>query len=119
MTNGTLHAQLNKLLALIREEREYAKSLDMNHLRAVSEEKEQLLRTIGPLGDVDPGNQSLAAQIREENRRNAFLFWSALNWIRESMEFFGRQVAPNVYSPVGNYVSPANANSGRLLSGKV
>lgn len=119
MSHGILHAQLNKLLALIRQEREYAKNLDMDQMRAITEEKANLLKSIGPLDAVDANDQYLATQIQEENRRNAFLFWSALNWIRESMEFFGRQVAPPVYSPVGAYATSPNTNSGRLLSGKV
>jgi flagellar biosynthesis/type III secretory pathway chaperone len=111
------HAQLQRLLELICRERDCAKRCAMDEMAAVTEEKELLLRSLGALGQLDAEGRALVERIRNENRRNAYLFWSALKWVRESMSFFGQQATPVGYGARGGVVS--SANSGMLLSGRV
>lgn len=117
MESAAPHAQLQRLLELICRERECAKRCALEEMRAATEEKELLLRSLGPLAELDGEGRALAERIREENRRNAYLFWSALKWVRESMSFFGQQAAPVSYGARGGMVSVAS--SGMLLSGRV
>lgn len=117
MASKSLRDQLNHLHALIMEERECAKKLAMDELMAVSQEKEELLASLESVEYLDLQDRSLVETIKYENRRNAYLFWSTLKWIRESMEFFGKQVSPSAYNPGGKIVR--NQCGGRLLSGKV
>lgn len=117
MESTPSHAQLHRLLELILRERDCAKRCALAEMSAATEEKELLLRSLGSLGELDAEGQSLARRIREENRRNAYLFWSALKWVRESMSFFGQQATPIGYGARGGMVS--SANSGMLLSGRV
>ena len=55
--------------------------------------------------------------MQRENRRNAYLFRATLNWIQETMEFFGRKTVPATYNPRG--VAQNAAMHGRLLSGRI
>jgi hypothetical protein len=84
---------------------------------AAMNEKEQLIQVLVHVKDIDESDKPLAAQIRHENRRNAYLFKSALGWIRETMVFFGRRTVTSTYSSSA-YEVAAQVN-GRLLSGKV
>ncbi|EAT15836.1 flagellar protein FlgN [Desulfuromonas acetoxidans] len=113
----TIHEQLQALHDVIIEERECAKALDVVALQAVTQRKDALLAQLELEGDLSPEDRQLADTIRFENRRNAYLLWSALNWIRESMEFFGRKTVPDAYTPAGGMVS--KGMGGRLLSGRV
>ena len=117
MPGQTLSAQLEKLLAILIRERECAKSLEMESFHAIVREKEELLSTLQIPSELSPEESALAEQVRCENRRNAYLYWSSLKWIRETMEFFGKQVAPTSYGS-GGYMESRNFG-GRLLSGKV
>jgi flagellar biosynthesis/type III secretory pathway chaperone len=117
MDSAVPHAQLQRLLELICRERDCAKRCALEEMAAVTEEKELLLRSLGPIAELDGEGRALVARIRSENRRNAYLFWSALKWVRESMSFFGQQTTPIGYSARGGMVGAAN--SGLLLSGRV
>ena len=117
MSGQVLSSQLEKLLALLVRERECAKSLEMESFHAIVLEKEELLSTLQIPSELSPEESALAEQVRCENRRNAYLYWSSLKWIRETMQFFGKQVAPTSYGASGN-VTCGNFG-GRLLSGKV
>ena len=117
MKAGTTHEYLVQLLDVIKNERECAKSLDIRGMLAATQEKEQLISVLAHVDVIDENDKSLAAQIRHENRRNAYLFKSALGWIRDTMEFFGRKTVTSTYSAAAGEVS-AHVN-GRLLSGKV
>jgi len=117
MGGPSLREQLQRLLTVILRERECARGLDMEELQAASREKEELLAIIAPAGDMSPEDRTLAETIRAENRRNAYLFWATLTWVRESMEFFGRQVSAVSYGAHGRALCPRHG--GRLLSGKV
>lgn len=117
MVDQAIHDKLQHLHTLLLKEREYAKALAIDKMLSIAKEKERLLRDIGTIRELSPEDHSFAETIRAENRRNAYLFWSTLNWIRDSMKFFGQQVAINGYNPAGNTIS--NSYGGRLLSGKV
>ncbi|BCR06606.1 hypothetical protein DESUT3_36750 [Desulfuromonas versatilis] len=118
MNGSELRERLQRLLELILRERDCARRMAMDELQAAVAEKEAMLRSIGQPGeDADPEVRGLAERIRAENRRNAFLFWSTLKWVRESMGFFGQQAVPTGYGAAGTMVG--NANSGMILSGRV
>ncbi len=117
MNREEIHKDLVRLRDLIREEREYAKKLDMEGMSRVMEEKESLILSLNSIEELHPDNKKYALQIREENRRNAFLFGSTLNWIQDTMEFFGRKTVPVAYGQQGSTVN-FNIN-GRLLSGRI
>ena len=117
MTDQSPREQLNSLLSIIMKERECAKALAIDDMLVASQEKEELLHEMSSLENLSKSDQAIAETIRTENRRNAYLFWSALKWIRESMQFFGKQVSPTSYGSNGNIVH--NNRGGGLLSGKV
>jgi hypothetical protein len=117
MAELSLREQLQRLLSVILRERECARSLDMEDLLAASREKAALLSALGPADALSPEDRALAEAVRAENRRNAYLFWATLTWVRESMEFFGRQVAAVSYGAHGRALS--SPHGGKLLSGKV
>ena len=114
---STVHNRMQELLAVIIEEREYAKALDIEAMQQATLRKSSLLEQLDIDIQLNGEERKLAEQIRFENRRNAYLLWSALNWIRESMEFFGRKATPDSYSPAGSRVT--SIHGGRLLSGRV
>lgn len=116
MTN-TVHEKLQSLYDVILVERECAKALDLEALQQATLLKEELLVQLDLEDELSKEDRVLAESIRFENRRNAYLLWTALNWIRESMEFFGRKSSPDSYNPTGSLVS--NKNGGHLLSGRV
>lgn len=117
MRNITTHDKLLRLRALILEERQHARKLDMESLQAAMQEKEDLINFLVHLQAIDPEDQQIASEIRRENRRNAYLYKSALGWIRETMEFFGKKTVTSTYAADAGTV-PSQVN-GRLLSGKV
>ncbi len=117
MNADTTHEYLVRLLDIILEEREYAKRLDTDGMIAAMGEKEQLIQVLAHVQNIAEADRPIAARIRHENRRNAYLFKSALGWIRETMEFFGRRTVTSTYSSAAGVVS--SQVNGRLLSGKV
>jgi flagellar biosynthesis/type III secretory pathway chaperone len=117
MSNPATRTKLYQLHKLLLQEREYAKCLAVDKMLAISKQKQELIDSLDSLNAIDQEDRALAERIRYENRRNAYLFWSTLNWVRESMEFFGNKVSPCAYNAVGNTLN--KACNGRLLSGKV
>lgn len=117
MNAPDLKAKLETLLELLHEEREKAKVLDMAGLQKVVAAKEALLANLNPRPEEIAGMEDLLRKIDEENRRNAFLLWTGLNWVRDLMGFFGQAAMPQVYGGSGQ--SRALSQGGRLLSGKV
>lgn len=107
------------LHALLIQERECVISIDMEELQRVVEEKSNLLGNLLPVDEdeLTPGFLDLAEQIQQENRRNAYLFWSSLNWVRDTMTFYSRQISNPTYGGRGEQVT--TVNGGNLLSGKV
>lgn len=117
MTVRTTHEYLVRLHDVILEEREYTKMLDMESLAAVMQEKEELIQVLTHTPQLDEDDMEIAAAIRHENRRNAYLFKATLGWIRETMEFFGKRAVSSGYSANGGVTS--SKVNGRLLSGQV
>lgn len=117
MAHADLKNRLETLLELLLEEREKAKALDMAGLQQVVAQKEALLADLQPQPDEVEGLQDLLKQIDSENRRNAFLLWTGLNWVREMMGFFGKAAMPQVYGGSGQ--SRVLTQEGRFLSGRV
>lgn len=117
MNAKATHDYLVQLRDLILQERECAKTLDMDGMQTAMMAKDQLLRILENIKELEEEDKPIAAQIRAENRRNAFLFKSTLGWIRETMEFFGQKSVTSTYSQSANTV--ASQVNGRLLSGKV
>ncbi len=108
---------LEKLLEAILQERHFAKQLELDEMKRVMQEKEDIIQILSHFTKLDPEDYDIAKQVSRENRRNAFLFRSTLRWIRDTMEFFGRKSVTETYSSRANTVS-SHVN-GRLLSGKV
>jgi hypothetical protein len=117
MSPGKTHEYLVRLHDVILQEREYAKNLDIEGMTRAMGEKDELIQYLSLVQVLDEQDKPLAARIRSENRRNAFLFKSTLTWIREIMEFFGKSTVTQTYSSSA-YTVPSQIN-GRLLSGKV
>ncbi len=119
MADSDLKQRLESLLQVILQERKQAKELDMDSLQQSALEKQQLLQSIGSGLDEqsDPELQQLARRVREENRRNAYLFWLTLGWVREQMTFFGQRSAPTSYGAGAAQIS--QQRGGRLLSGRI
>ncbi len=117
MESRNTHDYLVRLKDLILVERECAKKLDMEGMQTAMLAKDELVGILGPIQDLREEDKPLAEEIRNENRRNAFLFKTTLGWIRRNMEFFGQKTVTSTYSSKAGTVA-AQVN-GRLLSGKV
>ncbi len=117
MTRDQIRLQLEQLLVLLQQERECAQALDMPGLQKVVEEKANLLGELQFSQEDVVGLEDLLRQIDSENRRNAFLLWTGLNWVRDLMGFFGNAAMPQVYGGQG-YSKTLN-EGGRLLSGRI
>ncbi|SDZ75764.1 hypothetical protein SAMN05660420_00151 [Desulfuromusa kysingii] len=117
MTHAEIKHKLETLLDLLQQEREKAKVLDMPGLQKVVAAKEELLADLQLQPEDIVGFEDLLKQIEHENRRNAFLLWTGLNWVRDLMGFFGKAAMPQVYGGTGQ--SRTISQGGRILSGKV
>jgi len=113
----TTHEHLERLLAVILAERECAKNMDTAGMNEATREKEHLLEMLRHVQRLDERDRPLAERIRYENRRNAYLFRSALAWIHDTIEFFGKRIAMATYSERGKTI--ASEVNGRLLSGRI
>jgi hypothetical protein len=119
MDRPGLRQQLADLQQLILQEREYAKALDMENLARTAEAKSRLLTLLDDeaLPGEDEQTRQLAATVREENRRNAYLFYMTLQWVRDLMTFYGQRTVPATYGAFANQVR--RQHGGRLLSGRI
>lgn len=117
MKPQTTHDYLIRLRDLILLERQCAINLDMEGMARAVQSKEEIVKILAHVKDVDESDKPLTRQIRDENRRNAFLFKSTLGWIRQTMEFFGQKTVTATYGAQANTV--ASQVNGRLLSGRV
>ena len=117
MAIGTTHQYLVRLHNLILQERESAKILDMKGMTSAMAEKAELIQILAHVKLIDEDDKAIAARIRHDNRRNAYLFKSTLGWIRDTMEFFGQKTVTSTYSP--NAYTVSSQVNGRLLSGKI
>lgn len=117
MNPQTTHDYLVRLRDLILIERHCAINLDMEGMARAVQGKEEIVKILAHVKDVDEKYKPLTKQIRDENRRNAFLYKSTLGWIRQTMEFFGQKTVTATYGAQANTV--ASQVNGRLLSGRV
>ena len=117
MSAGKTHEYLVRLRDVIIQEREFAKKLNIDEMMRVMAVKQELIQYLSLVQVLDQEDRPLAAEIRSENRRNAFLFRSTLGWIRGIMEFFGKSTVTSTYSANASTI-PMQIN-GRHLSGKV
>ncbi|NLX19588.1 MAG: flagellar protein FlgN [Desulfobulbus sp.] len=117
MERETVRSLLIQLRETIRQEREHAKALDIDAMLADVKRKEGLIHALSGVTDLHPDDRRFAHEIREENRHNAYLFRATLNWIQETMEFFGRKTVPVTYSQYAR--SQNSIINGRLLSGRI
>ncbi len=112
---------LEKLHDVILAERRAAKALSVDEMIELTDEKEQILEQVLPL--VDPANSltprqnELVQSIYTENLHNAYFFWTALKWVRDSIDFMGNAVYPASYEENGNRVK--GHCSGAIISGKI
>ena len=120
MDRVDLTAHLEELRDVILEERQAAKALAVEEMLALTEQKERLLKQILPLVDtvdlLGPREREIAETVYTENLRNAYFFWSALNWVRESVSFIGEQISCRSYEGSGSMAT--FRHSGALLSGR-
>ena len=121
LREATLSDLLEKLREVIMAERAAARSLHVDEMIELTGEKEQLLEAILPMvvqsADLSPREAELARSLYAENLRNAWFFWSALKWTRESLDFMGRAVWPASYADDGSLSK--NRHSGTIISGKI
>ena len=117
METRTTHEYLVRLRDLIYQERECAKALDIKGMIVAMNTKEEIVKVLAHVKVIDDQDKPIVKQIREENRRNAFLFKSTLGWIRQTMEFFGQKTVTSTYSASAYTV--ASQVNGRLLSGRI
>ena len=117
MDRDTVRELLLQLRDTIRAEREHAKALDTSAMMTDIKRKEVLIQSLNGAGPLHPDDRQYALDIKNENRRNAFLFRSTLHWIQDTMEFFGKKTVPITYSQYGR--SQNNTINGRLLSGSI
>lgn len=114
-----LVAKLQQLHELILRERDHARALRIEEMLAAVRQKEELLACLDLQQEAleDPQIQELARTIREENRRNAYLFWAALRWVRDLMGFFGQHTSDTLYG--AGAIPRQVTHGGALLSGRI
>lgn len=117
MDRETVRDLLTQLRDAIRDEREHAKALDMEAMLADVRRKEALISALGAVREVHPDDRDFAREVQRENRRNAYLFRETLNWIQDTMVFFGKKTVPTTYSHRGT--TQNTVINGRLLSGRI
>ena len=116
--NLELQEKLLNLERLIEQEREFAVNLQIVELKAVQDQKGQLLAELREFRDGCPDElKNLAARLREGNRRNARLLHTTLNFFRQAMNSCCNSIAPVIYGQRGVRILPRNV--GVLHTGKV
>ncbi|MCF8096075.1 MAG: hypothetical protein K9J79_12025 [Desulfobacteraceae bacterium] len=121
MDRTDLGEKLKDLRDLILEERRAAKALEVDEMLELTDQKETLLKDLLPMVDsiemLSPEEKEMAEAVYSENLRNAYFFWTALNWVRDSVGFIREKISCESYGGSG---SRANSPyTGALLSGKV
>ncbi|MCU0614213.1 MAG: hypothetical protein MUD09_03915 [Desulfobacterales bacterium] len=121
MGKEDLMGYLTELREIILAERQAAKELEVDKLVELAAQKECLLKKILPLSNAAEqltlSEKELSETVYSENLRNAYFFWSALKWVRESMGFIGDKMYPESYEENGSVIK--GRYSGALLSGRV
>lgn len=121
MDRADLAGHLGRLRDLILAERQAAKALAVEEMLALTDEKESMLKELLPLVDsvetLSAEENEMAEAVYSENLRNAYFFWTALKWVRESVGFIGNQISCQSYEESGAMAK--SRYSGALLSGRV
>ena len=120
MVREDLVGNLAALHQVILAERGAAKKLEVDKLMELTAQKEILLKKVIPLvenvGRLTLYEKELSERVYSENLRNAYFFWSALKWVRDSMGFISDKMYPESYEGSGSVVK--GRFSGALLSGR-
>ncbi len=117
MTNPELKDKFEQLHQLLLAERERIRALDIEGLQQVVVRKQALLAGLKHLPHETAGLEALIKQIDHENRRNAYLLWTSLSWVRETMRFFGQSTAAQAYGGSGQSIR--SRQEGQLMKGRV
>lgn len=117
MNSAILQGQLEGLLELILAERDAARRLDVDALSRVTAQKEACIQELATVDELDEPCRELAEKVRVENRRNAYLFWTGLHLVRDTVAFFHKQAAVPAYGATG-VLNPTRCGAS-LLSGRV
>ncbi len=117
MTRDAVRDLMIELRDLLLQERQHARELDIQAMAEDMKRKEALLRKLGRVKTIHPDDRRYAEEIKRENLRNAYLYKATLNWIQETMEFFGRKTMPATYGQTG--MTTTYTVNGRLLSGRI
>ncbi len=117
MTRDAVRELMVELRDLLLLERQHAKELDIRAMAEDMKRKEALLQALNQVESLHPEDRRYAEEIKRENLRNAYLYKATLNWIQETMEFFGRRSVPATYGKTG--VTTSHPVNGRLLSGRI
>ncbi len=121
MDRQCLRKYLTDLHDVILEERQAAKELAVSKMLKLTAKKEELikemLKTFETVDSLSPEEKELSNAVFSENLRNAYFFLSALNLVRQSMDFFGNRMFPEGYEENGSKVT--GRFSGALLSGRI
>ncbi len=116
--NADLRHKLKQLEQLIQRERESARNLNVSELQTIQDEKGLLLTELQALsGGCTDELKTVATRLQKENRRNAQLLWTTLNFLRQSMCNCSQQIMPILYGRRGNSIQ--SAAIGVLHQGKV
>jgi flagellar biosynthesis/type III secretory pathway chaperone len=113
-----LAQKLKQLEDLILQERRFACTMQIDGLKQLQEEKGLLVKEIRALdGQCSSEQKQIAGRLREENRRNAQLLFTCLNYLRQAMHNCTKQLTPTSYGRRGN--SLQSTPSGLLLTGRM
>jgi len=120
MTADEAVSLLSALHDVVLQERKCARSLQIADLHLAVQEKERLFKQLKKIDFSrfdDERINDLAAMVKNENRRNAYLFWFAFNMVKDSVAFIHQHTVSPSYDADGNKASAASG--GMLLSGRV
>lgn len=116
--NQELQQKLNRLEELIHQERDYARTLKVDQLQSLQEEKCVLVKELQTEKETCPAEiKAFIKKIQRENIRNARLLHTCLGNLRRMMSHCTRQLTPISYGKLGNKIQ--SAPSGILLNGRI
>lgn len=110
MLPKTTHDRLQCLHDLILLERECAKNMDMVGMTHAGQQKEVIIEILANETELPEESKPLAKKVRDENRRNAYLFKATLGWIRETMTLLGNKSVVNTYSSAATTIQIGRAH---------
>jgi hypothetical protein len=112
------YERLERLLRLLAQNREAAKSLDMQAMDNASQALQELVFVLETEAHpLSADERKLAAHIQLEVKRCACFFRQALAWVEDGVHMVRGDVVSPGYSPTGD--RDRVYQEGRLLSGRV